>query len=90
MDPYANYYLLELQMDTTTRTKVSKWQFLRVINGTRVALTVATDLPVSINQGRWHNLKVMAVCQVLCNFDGAGQALVSTVIRRNFNPRITA
>jgi hypothetical protein len=59
MDPYMNYYLLELRMDMVTRTKVSKWQFLRVINGTRVVLTAAADLPISINQGQWHNLKVI-------------------------------
>jgi hypothetical protein len=57
--PDRNFYLLELRMDTVTRTKVSKWQFLQVINGTRVALTAAADLPISINQGQWHNLKVI-------------------------------
>ena len=31
-----------------------------------------------------------AVCQVLCNLGEAGQALVSTVMRRNFRLRITA
>ncbi|CAG0936701.1 hypothetical protein TFLX_05584 [Thermoflexales bacterium] len=59
MDPNMNYYLLELRMDTVTRTTVSKWQFVQVINGTRVALTAATDLPVALHQGQWHNLKVM-------------------------------
>jgi len=59
MNPYVNYYLLELKMDTTTRTKVAQWQFLRVVNGGRQALTAATNLPVSVNQGQWHNLKVV-------------------------------
>jgi transglutaminase-like putative cysteine protease len=30
------------------------------------------------------------VCQVLCKFGGMGHALVSTAMRRNFKPRITA
>ncbi len=58
MDPYVNYYLLELRIDTTTRTKVAQWQFLRVVNGSRDTLMTAASLPVSINQGQWHNLKV--------------------------------
>jgi hypothetical protein len=58
MDPYVNYYLLELRMDTTTRTQVAKWQFVKVVNGGRNTLASA-DLPVSINQGQWHNLKVV-------------------------------
>ena len=59
MNPYVNYYLLELKMNATTRTNVATWQFLRVVNGGRQALTTATNLPVSINQGQWHNLKVV-------------------------------
>jgi hypothetical protein len=59
MNPYVNYYLLELKMDATTRTKVAQWQFLRVVNGGRQALTTVANLPVSINQGQWHNLKVV-------------------------------
>ena len=59
MDPYVNYYLLELRMDTTTRTKVAQWQFLRIVNGARNALTTAANLPISINQGQWHNVKVV-------------------------------
>ena len=30
MDPYVNYYMLEMRMDTATRTKVSQWQFVKV------------------------------------------------------------
>jgi hypothetical protein len=59
MDPYVNYYLLEMRMDSTTRTKVAQWQFLKVVNGGRQALTTAANLPVSINQGQWHNLRVV-------------------------------
>lgn len=59
MDPYVNYYLLELRMDSTTRTKVAQWQFLKVVNGTRESVTSAANLPISINQGQWHNLKVV-------------------------------
>ena len=58
MDTGVNYYLLELRMDTTTRTQVAQWQFLRVVNGGREALTTVASLPVSITQGQWHNLKV--------------------------------
>ncbi len=58
IDPYVNYYLLELRMDTTTRTKVAKWQLLKVENGTRSPVTTAADLPITVNQGQWHNLKV--------------------------------
>jgi hypothetical protein len=58
MDPNVNYYLLELRMDASTSTKVSGWQFLRVVNGARQALTTVASLPVSINQGQWHNLRV--------------------------------
>jgi hypothetical protein len=58
MDPSANYYLLELRMDAVTRTKVAKWQFLRIVNGARQALTTVANLPISISQGEWHNLKV--------------------------------
>ncbi len=77
MDPNMNYYLLELRMDAVTRTKVSKWQFLRVINGGRQALTTATDLPVSINQGQWHNLRVVQQGSTL-SFYLNGQFVAST------------
>ncbi len=59
MDPSVNYYLLELRMDTTTRTKVAKWQFVNVTNGTRTAVTTAAALPITLNQGQWHNVKVV-------------------------------
>jgi hypothetical protein len=59
MDPSVNYYLLEMKIDPTTRTKVGQWQFLRVVNGNRQALTTAANLPISLNQGQWHNLKVV-------------------------------
>ncbi len=59
MDPSVNYYLLELRMDTTTRTKVAKWQFVNVTNGTRTAVTTAAALPINLNQGQWHNVKVV-------------------------------
>ena len=59
MDPNVNYYLLEMKIDPTTRTKVGQWQFLRVVNGSRQALTTAANLPISLNQGQWHNLKVI-------------------------------
>ena len=59
MDPYVNYYMLEMRMDTATRTKVSQWQFVKVVNGTRNALTTAANLPITINQGQWHNMKVV-------------------------------
>jgi hypothetical protein len=58
MDPYVNYYLLEMRMDTATRTRVARWQFVRVVNGTREALTTVANLPVTINQGQWHNVRV--------------------------------
>jgi hypothetical protein len=58
MNTSVNYYLLELRMDTSTRTKVAQWQFLKVTNGGRAALTTAAGLPITINQGQWHNLKV--------------------------------
>ena len=58
MDPYVNYYLLELHMDAATRTRVAKWQIVRVENGTRIILVTSTNLPTTINQGQWHNLKV--------------------------------
>ncbi len=58
MDTGVNYYLLELRMDTTTRTQVAQWQFLRVVNGGRQAITTVAGLPISISQGQWHNLKV--------------------------------
>jgi hypothetical protein len=57
IDPYVNYYLLELHMDSSTRTKVATWQVVKVENGTRNVL-VSNNLPVSLNQGQWHNLKV--------------------------------
>ena len=59
MDPYVNYYMLEMRMDTATRSKVSQWQFVKVVNGTRNALTTAANLPIAINQGQWHNMKVV-------------------------------
>jgi hypothetical protein len=65
MDPAVNYYLLEMRMDTSTRTKVAKWQFLRVVNGAREGLMTAATLPVSIDQGQWHNLKVVQQGKVL-------------------------
>jgi hypothetical protein len=58
MDTSVNYYLLELRMDTSTRTKVAQWQFIKVTNGTRTSLMSATNLPFSINQGQWHNIRV--------------------------------
>jgi hypothetical protein len=58
MDPYVNYYLLELHMDTATRTRVAKWQIVKVENGTRTTLVSSTSLPTTINQAQWHNLKV--------------------------------
>jgi hypothetical protein len=58
IDPYVNYYLLELHMDTGTRTKVAKWQIVKVENGTRVILVTSTNLPTAVNQGQWHNVKV--------------------------------
>jgi hypothetical protein len=76
MDPSVNYYLLEMRMDTTTNTKVAKWQFLRVVNGARAGLMTATTLPVSINQGQWHNLKVVQQGSVL-SFYLNGQLLGS-------------
>ncbi len=55
-----NYYFLEMRMDTTTRTKVAKWQIKRVVNSTFPAdnITMGADLPFPINQGQWHNLKI--------------------------------
>ncbi|MBP7686772.1 MAG: RNA-directed DNA polymerase [Thermoflexales bacterium] len=44
---------------------------------------------ISTSDRRVHDLKKV-VCQVLCKLGGAGQALVSTVMRRNFRLRITA
>lgn len=58
MDPSRNYYVLEMRMDTVTRTNIAKWQFVRMVNGTREAVTTATDLPSPLTQGQWHNLKV--------------------------------
>jgi len=77
MDPYVNYYLLEMRMDTATRTRVAKWQFLKIVNGTRNALTTAADIPVTINQGQWHNLKVRQQGTTL-SFYLNGQFLGST------------
>jgi hypothetical protein len=59
MDPYVNYYLLELRMDSSSRTRVARYQFLKIVNGARQGLTNATDLPISISQGQWHNVKVV-------------------------------
>ena len=77
MNPYVNYYLLELKMDTTTRTNVASWQFLRVVNGGRQALTTASGLPISISQGQWHNLKVVQQGSTL-SFYLNGQLVGST------------
>ncbi len=76
-DPYVNYYLLEMRMDTSTRTKVARWQFARMVNGTRSALTTITDIPISINQGQWHNLKVRQQGTTL-SFYLNGQFVAST------------
>ena len=59
MSTSYNYYLLELRMDTSNRTKVYGWQFARVVNGGRSAVTSAASLPVAVNQGEWHNVKVV-------------------------------
>jgi hypothetical protein len=58
IDPYVNYYLLELHMDAGTRTRVAKWQIVKVENGTRTILVTSTNLPSTIDQGQWHNLKI--------------------------------
>lgn len=59
MDPYVNYYLLELRVDGNTRTSVAQWQFARIANGGRGGLTSVANLPITLNQGQWHNLKVV-------------------------------
>ncbi len=59
MDPYVNYYLLELRMDSSSRDQVATYQFIRVVNGSRQSLTSANALPISISQGQWHNVKVV-------------------------------
>jgi hypothetical protein len=86
MDPYVNYYLLEMRMDTSNRTKVAKWQFVRIENGGRVALTTAADIPVSINQGQWHNLKVIQQGSAL-SFYLNGQFVGSTTYSNWNNDR---
>jgi len=58
IDPYVNYYLLELDMSGTTRTQVATWQLLQIVNGTRVPIAGPAGLPISLSQGQWHNLKV--------------------------------
>ncbi len=82
MDPTVNYYLLELRMDGSTRTKVAMWQFLQVANGTRSAVTTAANLPVSVNQGEWHNVKVVQLSGTMYFYlDGTyiGQGAYDTV-----------
>jgi hypothetical protein len=65
MNPSVNYYLLELRMDTSTSTKVAKWQFVRVDNGARTGLLTAATVPISLNEEQWHNLKVVQNGKVL-------------------------
>jgi hypothetical protein len=77
MDPYVNYYLLELRMDSASRNQVAKWQFLRIVNGTRETLTSAAALPISISQGQWHTVKVVQQGTVL-SFYLNGQFIKST------------
>lgn len=83
MDPNVNYYLLELRMDTTTRTKVTGWQFLRVVNGARQALTTVANLPFTINQGQWHNLRVVQQGSTL-SFYLNGSFVASTTYDTNW------
>jgi hypothetical protein len=58
IDPAYNYYTLELRVDPNDRTKVTRWQFVRVKNGNRSAATNLANLPITIDQGQWHNIKV--------------------------------
>lgn len=83
MDPSVNYYLLELRMDTTTRTKVAQWQFVKVTNGARAGLTSAANLPFQINQGQWHNAKVVQTGTSL-SFYLNGQFMGSTSYDSNW------
>lgn len=56
--PEYNYYTLELRMDPGVRTRVAQWQFVRIKNGTRTGVTTLANLPISVNQAQWHNVKV--------------------------------
>ncbi len=56
--PQYNFYVLEMRLDTITRTQVAKWQIKRVVNGAVESITPAADLLFPITQGQWHNLKV--------------------------------
>lgn len=58
IDPNVNFYLLELHMNTSTRTQVAKWQIVQVENGSRHILVTGTNLVTAVNQRQWHNLKV--------------------------------
>jgi hypothetical protein len=58
-EPSYNYYILEMRADSTDRTKVTRWQFVRVDNGVRSASTTLVNLPYALNQKQWYNIKVI-------------------------------
>ena len=56
--PAYNYYFIQMNMDANTRTQVATWQIRRAVNGSNQNVTAAANLPFSITQGQWHNLKI--------------------------------
>jgi hypothetical protein len=56
--PQYNYYTLELRVSPSDRTKITQWQFVRVKNGGRSGVGNLANLPSTLTQGQWHNVKV--------------------------------
>ena len=57
MDTSVNYYIFQLHMDASSSTRVATWQVIKVVNGDRNNLK-SSSIPISLNEGQWHNLKV--------------------------------
>jgi hypothetical protein len=83
--PQYNYYFLQMRIDTTTRTQVATWQIKRVVNGgSPQNITAAANLPFSITQGQWHNLKIRQSGTTLIFFLNGFQQPITGVYDSNW------
>jgi hypothetical protein len=56
--PEYNYYILEMRIGGD-KTNVPQWQFAKVKNGDRSGVTGLANLPITISERQWHNIKVI-------------------------------
>lgn len=81
----VNYYTLELRMDATTRTEVTRWQLVRTTNGARNGITSLANLPSSFSYREWHNVKVVQQGTTI-SFYLDGQLVGSAVDNSGWDP----